>query len=65
MPGSFEIPLLAKSMAKSGKYDAVLTIGTVVCLSYLTCSTQTIYEIGVVRVLERTFDIGEGGDHAL
>lgn len=30
VPGSFEIPLLAKAMAKSGKFDAILTIGTVV-----------------------------------
>ena len=30
VPGSFEIPLIAKSMAKSGKFDAVLTIGAVV-----------------------------------
>ena len=33
MPGSFEIPLLAKAMAKSGKFDAILTIGTVVGFS--------------------------------
>lgn len=30
VPGSFELPLIAKSMAKSGAYDAVLAIGTVV-----------------------------------
>lgn len=30
VPGSFEIPLVAKAMAKSGKFDAVLTIGAVV-----------------------------------
>ena len=30
VPGSFELPLVAKSMAKSGSYDAVLTIGAVV-----------------------------------
>ena len=30
MPGSFEIPLVAKSMAKSGKFDVVLTLGAVV-----------------------------------
>jgi len=33
VPGSFEIPLLAKAMAKSGKFDAVLTIGAVVSIS--------------------------------
>lgn len=30
VPGSFELPVVAKSMAKSGKFDAVITIGTVV-----------------------------------
>ena len=30
VPGSFELPLVAKGMAKSGKYDAVVCIGAVV-----------------------------------
>ena len=30
MPGSFELPVLAAAMAKSGKYDAVITVGAVV-----------------------------------
>ena len=29
-PGSFEIPMLAKRMAESGKYDAVITLGAVI-----------------------------------
>jgi 6,7-dimethyl-8-ribityllumazine synthase len=29
-PGSFEIPLVAKKMAKTGKYDAVVCLGTVI-----------------------------------
>ena len=29
-PGSFEIPLLAKKMAVSGKYDAVICLGAVI-----------------------------------
>ncbi len=29
-PGSFEIPLIAKRMAKSGKYDAVICLGAVI-----------------------------------
>ena len=29
-PGSFELPLLAKKMAKSGKYDAVICLGAVI-----------------------------------
>ena len=30
VPGAFEIPLVAKKMAASGKYDAVLCIGAVI-----------------------------------
>lgn len=30
VPGAFEIPLVAKKMAKSGKYDAVITLGVVI-----------------------------------
>ena len=30
VPGAFEIPLIAKKMAKSGKYDAVICLGTVI-----------------------------------
>ena len=29
-PGSFEIPLLAKTLAESGKYDAVVCLGAVI-----------------------------------
>ena len=30
VPGAFEIPVIAKKMAKSGKYDAVICLGTVI-----------------------------------
>ena len=30
VPGAFELPLVAKKMAKSGKYDAVICIGAVI-----------------------------------
>ncbi|WP_017473491.1 6,7-dimethyl-8-ribityllumazine synthase [Amphibacillus jilinensis] len=30
VPGAFEIPLIAKKMAESGGYDAVITLGTVI-----------------------------------
>ncbi|BAB05276.1 6,7-dimethyl-8-ribityllumazine synthase [Halalkalibacterium halodurans] len=30
VPGAFEIPFAAKKMAESGKYDAIITLGTVI-----------------------------------
>ncbi|AIC94680.1 6,7-dimethyl-8-ribityllumazine synthase [Shouchella lehensis] len=30
VPGAFEIPFAAKQMADSGKYDAIVTLGTVI-----------------------------------
>ena len=30
VPGAYEIPLIAKKMAKSGKYDAVICLGAVI-----------------------------------
>lgn len=30
VPGSFEVPLLAKKMASSGKYDAVICLGALI-----------------------------------
>ncbi len=30
VPGAFEIPLIAKKMAESGKYDAVICLGAVI-----------------------------------
>ncbi|MBU9714776.1 6,7-dimethyl-8-ribityllumazine synthase [Evansella tamaricis] len=30
VPGAYEIPLIAKKMVDSGKYDAIITLGTVI-----------------------------------
>lgn len=30
VPGAFEIPLIAKQMAQSGKYDAIVSLGAVI-----------------------------------
>ena len=35
MPGSFELPVVAQSMAKSGQYGAVVAIGVIVSHSCL------------------------------
>ena len=31
VPGSYELPVVASAMARSGRFDAVVCIGTVVC----------------------------------
>ena len=31
VPGAFELPLVAKAMARSGAFDAVIAVGAVVC----------------------------------
>lgn len=43
MPGSFELPVVAKAMAKSGKFDAVVCIGVVV--------SDTLLGHAIVRML--------------
>lgn len=35
VPGSFELPVVAGSMARSGQYDAVVCIGAVVSVACL------------------------------
>ncbi|SEN84044.1 6,7-dimethyl-8-ribityllumazine synthase [Amphibacillus marinus] len=30
VPGAFELPMITKKMAESGKYDAIITLGTVI-----------------------------------
>ena len=37
VPGSFEIPVVAQELAKSGNFNAVLCIGVVVSLLYISC----------------------------
>jgi hypothetical protein len=37
VPGSFELPVVAKAMAKSGKFDAVVAIGVVVSPRCVGC----------------------------
>ncbi|HEC92380.1 MAG TPA: 6,7-dimethyl-8-ribityllumazine synthase, partial [Candidatus Atribacteria bacterium] len=30
VPGAYEIPLVAKAMAKSGRYDAIIALGVII-----------------------------------
>lgn len=39
VPGSFEVPVVAEKLGKSGKYQAILCIGAVVC--YLFTLTES------------------------
>ena len=48
VPGSFELPVVAKCMAKSGQFDAVVAIGAVVSSRY--CKTFRIRSAQNVRV---------------
>jgi 6,7-dimethyl-8-ribityllumazine synthase len=45
VPGSFELPVVAKAMAKSGKFDAVVCIGVVV--SYTGLGLVAVVRKGV------------------
>ncbi len=40
VPGSYELPVVASAMARSGQFDAVVCIGTVVCtrVPFVFCS---------------------------
>ena len=40
VPGSFELPVLAAAMAKSGQYDAVITVGAVVRAGLSACCSR-------------------------
>lgn len=37
VPGAYEIPVVASAMARSGRFDAVVAIGTVVCAQSALC----------------------------
>ena len=51
VPGAFEIPVVAKRMAESGKYDAVLCLGTVIRgeTSHYDCVCNEVSE-GIAQV---------------
>lgn len=49
VPGSFEIPLACKKLAESGKYDAIIAIGTVIrgqTLHFDLISSEAIKGLG-------------------
>ena len=45
VPGAFEIPLICEKMVKTGKYDAVIALGTK--------ATMTMYVMKYPKVLHR------------
>jgi hypothetical protein len=46
VPGSFELPMVAKMMAKSGKYDAIVGIGAVIMVREVhSCEPFGFYSI--------------------
>jgi 6,7-dimethyl-8-ribityllumazine synthase len=63
VPGAFEIPLLAKKMAQSGKYDAIICLGTVIKGSTshydLVCSevTKGIAKVGNDTLVPTIFGV--------
>ena len=50
VPGAFEIPLIAKKMANSGKYDAVICLGAVIRVQPVT---MTMYAMKYQRELQQ------------
>ena len=47
VPGSFEMPVVAKAMAKSGSFDAVITVGAVVSMRSLLVPSAAPVSCGV------------------
>ena len=55
-PGSFELPLVAKKMAASGRFDAVVCLGTVIRGE--TDHYQHVSEAAARGILEASLDTG-------
>jgi len=53
VPGAFEIPLIAKKMAKSGKYDAVICLGSVSLESEIPVMFGVVTTENIEQAIER------------
>ncbi|HDG3988799.1 TPA: 6,7-dimethyl-8-ribityllumazine synthase [Staphylococcus aureus] len=55
VPGAFEIPLVAKKLASSGNYDAIITLGCVIrgATSHYDCVCNEVAK-GVSKVNDQT-----------
>ena len=42
VPGAFELPLVSKKKAESGKYDAIIALGTVIRGSFSVVTTENL-----------------------
>lgn len=62
-PGSFEIPLVAKRMAQSGKYDAVVCLGAIIRggtphFDYIATQTSRgVAQVGLETGIPATFGV--------
>ncbi len=56
VPGAFEIPLIASKMAKCGKYDAVICLGTIIR------GTTTHYDLVCSEVTKGIATVSLGSD---
>ena len=51
VPGAFEIPLIASQMAKSGKYDAVICLVSLVLLSFASSPPLDPHPANIVPIM--------------
>lgn len=54
MPGAYELPLAAGALAKTGKYDAVIALGTVIRGGTAILNMSLVVQATAWRMLPRT-----------
>ncbi|STM59595.1 6,7-dimethyl-8-ribityllumazine synthase [Escherichia coli] len=54
VPGAYELPLAAGALAKTGKYDAVIALGTVIRVALPTLNMSLVVQATAWRMLPRT-----------
>ena len=56
VPGAFEIPLAAKRMAESGKYDAVICLGAVIRGATLGADIPVMFGVLTTDTIEQAIE---------